>query len=76
MKLNVVLALVLSLNMATDYHYLLGHHEFDLEDFLRGFFQGAFDYYGMTNTAHCEEYSGNFGRLHTGGHVPGVWVSV
>ena len=46
--------------MATDYHYLLGHHQFDLEDFLRGFFRGAFDYYGMHHTEHCYEYRGSF----------------
>ena len=60
MKLNVIFALVLSLVMATDYHHLLGQHRFNLEDFIRGFFKGAFDYYGMTNTEHCGEYSGNF----------------
>jgi hypothetical protein len=45
---------------ATDYHQLLGHHEFDYESFLHGFFQGAFDYDGMHHTEHCAEYGGDF----------------
>ena len=53
MKLNVLFALLLNLTLATDYHHLVGQHRFDLEDFLRGFFRGAFDYYGMQHTEHC-----------------------
>ena len=73
MKLNVLLALLLSLTFATDYHHLVGHSRFDLEDFLRGFFKGAFDYYGMHHTEHCEQYSGNFeGNLESTLH--GFWI--
>ena len=46
--------------MATDYHHLVGHHNFDLEEFLQGFFKGAFDYQGMHHTAHCGEHGASF----------------
>ena len=60
MKLNAFLGLLMSGAYATDYHALLGHHEFDYEAFMHGFFQGAFDYDGMHHTEHCAEYSGDF----------------
>ena len=60
MKFNVIFTLLMALATGTDYHQLLGHHEFDYEAFLHGFFQGAFDYNGMHHTEHCAEYQGHF----------------
>ena len=73
MKSLITLQIISCLVSATDYHHLVSHHNFDLEEFLQGFFKGAFDYQGMHHTAHCGEHGGSF-EHNMDNVLAGFWV--